>query len=115
MKLRIWIPAILLIISSTYSIQHYYGVFNYYNQFTAKEDIKKGDIKLLLYGKINQDEKQGFTQFQNDFEVNIQRVTGEQVETSKLNGIKRYNKTVVNHLSKKHGNKFVKALPYRFR
>lgn len=115
MKLRIWIPAILLIISSTYSIQHYYGVFNYYNQFTAQEDIEKGHVKLLLYGKVDQNEEQVFTKLHNSFDVNVQRVTGEQVETSKLNGIKQYNKIVVNHLSKIYGEKFVEELPYRFR
>ena len=115
MKLRIWIPAILLIISSSYSIQHYYGVFNYYNQFSAKEALEQGEVQLLLYGKIDDDEKLALNQFTSNYDVKIQRVTGEKVEASKLNGIKRYNRVIVRHLSAKYGREFEKELPFRFR
>lgn len=116
MQLRIWIPAILLVISTTYSIQHYYGVFNYYNQFTAQEDIEKGSVQLLLYGEVDQDEEKTIEHLKMDYGVTIRRVTGKhQVEASKLNGFKRYNKVMVKHLSKTHGSTFIKELPFRFR
>lgn len=115
MKLRIWIPAILLVISSTYTIQYYYGIFNYYNQFTAEEDIDRGRLKLLLYGKVNESEHKTFDQLHDSFDVEIQRVTGERADASKINGIRQYNRTMLNHLSKLHGPKFIEELPYRFR
>ena len=114
MNLRIWIPAILFIISSSYTVQHHYGVFNYYNYFTAQKDIERGSVQLLIYGHVENDESELIEDFQESSGVKVRRVTGEDADVSEVNGIKTYNKVMLKHLTKLHGDQFVDKLPFKF-
>lgn len=114
MNLRSWIPAILFIISSSYTIQHHYGIFNYYNYFSAQEDLEKGTLQLLIYGHIENNEHELIEEFQENLGVTVTRVTDEQADASEVNGIKNYNKVMLNHLEKLHGAQFVSELPFQF-
>lgn len=114
MNFKIWIPAILVIISTSYTAQYHYGVFNYYNYFSAQKDLKKGSVQLLLYGHLEEDENELIHTVEEDLGVTVKRVAGEDITPDKRNGFKKYNSVMLHHLAKLHGEQFLKQLQLPF-
>ena len=87
-----------------------YGLFSDYNYFTAKEDIKKGNIRLLYYGlpaitsKDNEMEKVRAKYGFKDFNLGC-GFTDEELRTTNI-----YNEVMEEYLEKRNGKNWVNNL-----
>ena len=104
MKIRktIIICITLLTIAGIFSLAWWTGCFTPYNYFTAKRDIRNGNIQLVSYGLpipelVKESEirkKYGFSK------SNI----GCIVTTDLIRGISKYNDVVESYLNKRNGH-----------
>jgi len=94
---------IILLISGLYfGLRSAFGFFTPFNFWTAKQDIKNGNIQIVEYGELplNFEQKQKLA---NSYGFDFY-LFGCNVTYGTINGTKYYNKTMVDHLEKKYGN-----------
>jgi len=93
---------ILFICGLYLGLRFAFGLFTPLNYLTARHDIKKGKIQIVVLGEILPTDKQrqslakayGF-----DFYY-----FGDNISTDIINGTKYYNQTMVDYLEKKYGS-----------
>lgn len=79
-----------------------YGLFTDYNSIRAKRDIKRGNVRILILGESNHNER-----FENtvarDFGFQYKKVAGNVVDQVLKNGVEQYNKVVAEYMLQTHG------------
>jgi hypothetical protein len=93
----------LLLVGLYLVLRLYFGIFTPYNLFTARQDIQKGKIQLIVVGdpalpliEEKLTKKYGFRYI----------YTGCLANTELLNGTAIYNKEMKDYLTKKYGSNF---------
>lgn len=93
---------ILLIGGLYFGLRLAFGFFTPFNFWTAEQDIKNGNIQIVEVGELplNFEQKQKLA---NSYGFDFY-LFGCNVTDGTINGIKYYNKTMINHLENKYGN-----------
>lgn len=81
---------------------YWYGFFTPYNAFTAKKNIAEGKIQILYYGEMDPNQKL-VDKVAEQFGFQYKRVDDCTVIEPLINGVKRYNEVVYDHLYKIKG------------
>ena len=79
-----------------------FGLFTPFNSCRAKSDIRKGDIKILIYGELLP-YKEAENKLASRFGFQYKRVEDCTVNQVLINGVDHYNKVVNKHLVKHNG------------
>jgi hypothetical protein len=82
-----------------------FGLFTAYNSYTAQRDLKKGEVKILIYGELFPDEEIE-NKIAQTFGFRFDRVDDCTINQVLINGVESYNRKVKKHLRKLNGDKW---------
>lgn len=108
-KLTVPIAFILFNLYSFYTmVDYYYGLSEYYNYFSAKEDLKKGNVKILTAGQFLENDSERTIKAKDS----IRQLFGFKFLNVGIysNGLQRYNEVMEDYLIEKNGNDWEKRL-----
>lgn len=108
-KFTIPVAFILFNLFSSYKlVDYYYGLTENYNYFSAKEDLKKGNVQILTAGQFVEIESEQTTKAKDLFRYQF----GFKLINVGIysNGLKRYNEVMKDYLSKKNGKDWEERL-----
>ena len=95
--------AVLILAGIVLAFVHYkLGFLTKYNSYTAKQDIEKGDIRILIYGELLPNEAME-NKIAKTFGFRFDRVKDCTINQTFINGVNRYNNTVKHYLAGKYG------------
>lgn len=102
-KLIYGIVALPILVGLFLSLKYFFGFFTPYNSWTARQDIKNGEVQLISVGLPYMPELAQQVAKQYDFRYCY---SGCMVNPWEMNGIDCYNEVVREYLANKHGNDF---------
>ena len=101
MRRKIFLTCLITLIITgltTFILWQYYGLGSDYNYFTAKRDIKNGNVFLICYGPPHPQDSVVMSKYGFE-EINL----GCIVTDVELNAIEKYNHVVEDYLYQRNG------------